>query len=250
MKPPRRRRRSAPRSREVGALLATILLLLPIGPTSAQDSQPDSADDVLARLLETHRYDLVVEKGRIGGPGGRVIEEAARAARFFLVGETHGVADMARFSQALVVELSPLGYGHLAIETSPPMAEELEKRARDDETRELVETHLRRARDGVRKMAAGDPSRMHLAVVTEEEIGALERAFASDPAGRNLARELAVSARIYRMNYAGEIEVPERLAETVWWWDLLAVVSGGEPAEHGPFFPAYVPEPSGEQEDH
>ena len=67
------------------------------------------------------------------GPAGRgwdwLVEEA-RGAHFTLIGEEHGVAETARFSSALFRALRPADYKRVAIELSPPMAEDIEAAAR------------------------------------------------------------------------------------------------------------------------
>ena len=69
------------------------------------------------------------------GPAGRgwdFLVEEARGARFTLIGEEHGVAETARFSSALFGALRPAGYDRVAIELSPPIAEDIETAAKRD----------------------------------------------------------------------------------------------------------------------
>jgi hypothetical protein len=64
------------------------------------------------------------------GPGWDWLVQEARAARFTLIGEEHGVAETAQFSAALFKALRPSGYSRIAIELSPPIAEDIEAAAR------------------------------------------------------------------------------------------------------------------------
>jgi hypothetical protein len=66
-----------------------------------------------------------------GGPGWDFLLKEARDARFTLVGEEHGVAETNQFSAALFNALRPSGYDRLAIELSPPIADDLETAARN-----------------------------------------------------------------------------------------------------------------------
>ena len=76
------------------------------------------------------------------GPAGRgwdwLVQEA-RAARFTLVGEEHGVAETAQFSTALFNALRESGYSRAAIELSPPIAEDIEAAARRNGFKGIVD---------------------------------------------------------------------------------------------------------------
>ncbi|PYO47132.1 MAG: hypothetical protein DMD72_10815, partial [Gemmatimonadetes bacterium] len=67
------------------------------------------------------------------GPAGRgwdwLVQEA-RAARFTLIGEEHGVAETAQLSAALFKALRGSGYSRMAIELSPIIAQDIEAAAR------------------------------------------------------------------------------------------------------------------------
>jgi hypothetical protein len=64
------------------------------------------------------------------GPGWDWLVEEARAARFTLIGEEHGVAETAQFSAALFSALREAGYSQMAVELSPVMAADIEAAAR------------------------------------------------------------------------------------------------------------------------
>lgn len=64
------------------------------------------------------------------GPGWDWLVREARAARFTLIGEEHGVAETARLSTALFTALHGSGYDRVAVELSPAIAEGVEEAAR------------------------------------------------------------------------------------------------------------------------
>jgi hypothetical protein len=64
------------------------------------------------------------------GPGWDWLVQEARAARFTLIGEEHGVAETAQLSAALFRELRDSGYSRMAVELSPVIAEDIEAAAR------------------------------------------------------------------------------------------------------------------------
>ena len=64
------------------------------------------------------------------GPGWDWLVREARAARFTLIGEEHGVAENAILSTALFRTLRGSGYSRMAIELSPPIAEDIEAAGR------------------------------------------------------------------------------------------------------------------------
>jgi len=64
------------------------------------------------------------------GPGWDWLVKEARAARFTLIGEEHGVAETAQFSAALFAALRESGYSRVAVELSPPIATDIEAAAK------------------------------------------------------------------------------------------------------------------------
>lgn len=73
------------------------------------------------------------------GSGWNWLVQEARTARFTLIGEEHGVAETAKFSTALFKALRGSGYGRMALELSPPIAEDIEAAARRGGTKGVVE---------------------------------------------------------------------------------------------------------------
>lgn len=115
-------------------LLATLALPLaaqkaaPAEAGVAQEDAPaalEQAASPLLEALETHRHPLDLEDGRLTGPGGELLTSEAGAARYTLVGETHGVAEAPALVAALFRALQPHGYRHLAVEIGPVQADHI-----------------------------------------------------------------------------------------------------------------------------
>lgn len=107
------------RLRRTCAVLVVPLVAL-AAPVTAQES--DTARAGLQAALETHRRPLALEGGRLTGPGAELLLAGAGAARYTLVGETHGVAEAPPLVAALFRALQPEGYRHLAVEIGPVQA--------------------------------------------------------------------------------------------------------------------------------
>ncbi len=102
---------------------ALALVAAVTAPAAAQDT-------LLTRLLTEHRHPLTVADGRLAGGGGRLIVDGGLGARFFLLGEEHGVAELPGVARALLNELRPAGYNTFAIEVSPLQGMRLDSMAR------------------------------------------------------------------------------------------------------------------------
>jgi hypothetical protein len=87
-------------------------------------------DSALTRLLLENRRVVQLDNGRLAGPGGRMLVEEGLRARFLLMGEEHGVAEIPEVLQALLSELRPGGYNTFAIEVSPLQGRRLDSMAR------------------------------------------------------------------------------------------------------------------------
>ncbi|MCB9378733.1 MAG: hypothetical protein H6511_08195 [Holophagales bacterium] len=123
-----------PRAESLRVALATLLLL-------AAAVAPLHAADVGASLAR-ERHDLVLDAGELAGPGGTVLREAAADARFVLLGEDHGIAEIPAFAAALYRLLEPAGFDTLAIETGPRVASEIERILGMEERRARYEAFL------------------------------------------------------------------------------------------------------------
>jgi hypothetical protein len=124
----------AMRSVTVPALLASALSLY---------AQPNDASEFSSRLLQ-NRYGLTVRHGQLTGNGAHVLKTAIAQARFVLLGETHGLAEAARFAGALCKVAGPEGFHTLAIEEGPIVTTELERWARRTDAREQLAGFLKR----------------------------------------------------------------------------------------------------------
>ena len=96
-------------------------------PDRAQQQSPQ-----VARLLEALRVNRlpITMDGAPSGRGWDWLVQEARASRFTLIGEEHGVAETATLSAALFTALRDSGYSRLAIELSPIIAQDIEAAAR------------------------------------------------------------------------------------------------------------------------
>jgi hypothetical protein len=117
-------------------LLAGLGLTALAGATSAvaQTSAPASppkppfADRLAARAAE-HRLPVTFANGSASGPGvDRLIEEG-RKARFFLLGEEHGLQQVPALVGTVLPALKDAGYARLGLEVSPPGAGALDTAA-------------------------------------------------------------------------------------------------------------------------
>ncbi len=85
---------------------------------------PSIEDRLVTRARET-RHALAFDGRQFSGPGWDLLVEEGRKAKFFMLGEEHGLAENAHLAAQLVETLAPLGYNRMAVEISPPMAQEV-----------------------------------------------------------------------------------------------------------------------------
>src|SRR5262245_6184302 len=103
-----------------------------LGTCAFGQGQPQTSQGPEARLVEAlrgNRLPLTLSNPPTGSGWDWLVQEA-RAARFTLIGEEHGVAETAQFSAALFDALRESGYSRMAIELSPVIAEDLDAAAR------------------------------------------------------------------------------------------------------------------------
>jgi len=91
--------------------------------------KPPLPDRLAAEAIK-HRLPIAFDGDAVSGPGLDRLVEEGRAARFFLVGEEHGVAQIPALVGRLMTALAPVGYSRLGLEVSPPAAEALDRAAR------------------------------------------------------------------------------------------------------------------------
>ena len=115
-------------------LFGTALSLLAGKRAFGQSAPPGVQPAPAARLLEAlgrNRLPLTLSDKPAGSGWDWIVREAS-SARFTLIGEEHGVAETAQFSAALFAALRGAGYSRMAIELSPPIAEDVEAAGRRD----------------------------------------------------------------------------------------------------------------------
>lgn len=86
---------------------------------------PASIEDRLVARARENRHALAFDGHRFSGPGWDLLVEEGRKAKFFMLGEEHGLAENAHLAANLVETLAPMGYNRMAVEISPPMAQEI-----------------------------------------------------------------------------------------------------------------------------
>lgn len=110
--------------------LAALLAFAPLAAGAAEGQQQDpgvedTAGTALQEALRAHRHSLALQDGELTGPGAEMLVSEAGAARYTLVGETHGVAEAPALMAALFRALQPHGYRHLAVEIGPVQADHI-----------------------------------------------------------------------------------------------------------------------------
>lgn len=91
---------------------------------------PPSAEARVRGAAREARVRLGFDRQRFSGAAYDWLVEQGRAARFFALGEEHGIAENAKLAAQLFGDLVPAGYRHVGIEISAPMAREIDRVAR------------------------------------------------------------------------------------------------------------------------
>lgn len=102
-------------------MAALVLFLAACNALADESGQPAVGQQIQAAAAE-HRLRLDFDGKRFAGPAWDRLVAEGKAARFFLIGEEHGIAENPKLAAQLFTELSPHGYTNLAIEISPTMA--------------------------------------------------------------------------------------------------------------------------------
>lgn len=87
---------------------------------------PAIADTVVLEKLKANRLAITLDKGTLSGPGAAPLLQASRQAQYVLLGEDHGVAEIAKFSSAYFNALAPDGFTTLVTENGAVVASALE----------------------------------------------------------------------------------------------------------------------------
>jgi len=107
-----------------------MLLTLCLIATTASAQAAQTPQAPLLQAMQQNRLSLTMTDGRPAGPGWDFLVGAAKNARFTLIGEEHGVAETAQLAAALFSALRGSGYSRVAVELSPPIAQDVEAAAR------------------------------------------------------------------------------------------------------------------------
>jgi hypothetical protein len=99
--------------------LATLLIS---SASFAEETAEQPIEEKISTVAIEHRLRLDFDDGVFSGPAWERLVTEGKAARFFLVGEEHGIAENPKLVAQLFSALSDHGYSKLAIEVSPTMA--------------------------------------------------------------------------------------------------------------------------------
>jgi hypothetical protein len=114
-------------------------LFLFIATCAFGQAEPKTPEAPLLAALQKNRLTLTLSDRGPTGPGWDWLVKEARAARFTLIGEEHGVAETAQLSAALFSALRESGYTRMAVELSPVIAEDIETAARRNGLQGIVD---------------------------------------------------------------------------------------------------------------
>lgn len=93
--------------------------------TAQMYAQTDSS---LVQFILDHTHEIDVRENKLQGDGSEIIREALEGSQFVLIGEQHGIEEVGHFTHVLFEECQSLDYKYLALEVSPMMAEEMQRR--------------------------------------------------------------------------------------------------------------------------
>lgn len=105
-------RREGHVSRASTLAAVTMAAMLTTSPVRAQDS-------ALVELLVANRHSVWLSGDTLAGDGGRLLLDEAAGARYALLGEEHGIAEIPAFASAWFRGIVPAGYSRLAVEVGP-----------------------------------------------------------------------------------------------------------------------------------
>ncbi|MBY0564236.1 MAG: hypothetical protein K2P58_08620 [Hyphomonadaceae bacterium] len=164
--------------------------------TPATPPQSSPSERVAERALQ-NRYRLEYDGRRFTGPAWDLLVREGTAAHAFLLGEEHGIAENPKFAAQLVRALRPAGYDKVCVEVSPPMAEELDRAARDgiegvramfaDVTRNVAFFGMREEAEWIADARAAIPGREQAVWALDYEVFADRRLIARLKAKRKPA---------------------------------------------------------------
>ena len=115
------------------------LVSLAVGSSAFAAEPTPALKQKFQETIASSKMSIVVKDGRLIGPGSDYLKSKAQAAHFFLIGEEHGVADIADTVRFLFDDLNQAGYRHFAIEVDPYMTEKVEVLLRRGGTKALAQ---------------------------------------------------------------------------------------------------------------
>jgi hypothetical protein len=195
--------------------LAVAFLMAWAVPAQAQQAELDA-------LVKANSWPVAAGEAGLTGPGGEQIAGWARDVPFFLLGENHGSAGMARFATALSQTLAGSGYRYTAIEVDPLMTDRLtalmrqggkpalaawlgaDKNARAipfffwSEEADFIESALRRGPLWGLDQSFVAAAHVHLDTIAERS---------RSPEVQAMARQLAGEARADLLGFMGKVQL-------------------------------------------
>ncbi|MEL6864730.1 MAG: hypothetical protein AAFP19_09930 [Bacteroidota bacterium] len=100
-------------------------------------------DSLLIEYLRSNTQAIALDKGQLSGPGADLLTSAGAQASFFLIGESHGLAETPQWSAALFRAFKKYGYRYYATETGPYTAEFIQSMAAQDNYPQEVAAFLK-----------------------------------------------------------------------------------------------------------
>jgi hypothetical protein len=106
---------------KVNRLVSLTVLACLCFANKARAQQPTARDTAyLDSVFRAHRYTVAIENGRVAGDGAPFLMDATKDAQFFMIGESHYVAEIPKFTAALFADLHRVnGYNYYAVENGP-----------------------------------------------------------------------------------------------------------------------------------
>ncbi len=99
-------------------------------------------DSLLIQKIRSASYPIDLDNGDLGGPGLEYLNQKAQNSSFFLVGESHGMAEVPKFTAALFRTLNKQGFKYYATEVGPFTANYLDKTVKNKNYLENVSSFL------------------------------------------------------------------------------------------------------------
>ncbi len=108
--------------RRASAAIAALLLSTSVAGHSQQTDTTRAFAEARAAfdsIVSANTYHLTLEDGELRGEGVEWLEERARGAHHFMIGERHGTAEIPAVAASLYERLADLGYDYTALEIGP-----------------------------------------------------------------------------------------------------------------------------------